>query len=164
MLDGPTDTPRQILNAESSDALRDAGYLSRSTCPGDMNGSIAEFSASVVRMTAGQRATGVTAYAVRMTDLPENSSTSDEGNLDPTDADQSTDQSTDSSTETLGGTSPGQGNLEKDPSEWVSGGDPMTEAQRSYLDTLASQAGEELPADLNKAQASEHIERLKPSS
>ena len=51
--------------------------------------------------------------------------------------------------------------LEKDPSDWVSGDDPMTPSQKSYLDTLAKQAGEELPADLNKAQASEHIDRLK---
>jgi Protein of unknown function (DUF3072) len=29
--------------------------------------------------------------------------------------------------------------LEKDPSDWVSGDDPMTTAQRSYLDTLARQ-------------------------
>jgi len=36
----------------------------------------------------------------------------------------------------------------------------MTVAQRSHLDTLAREAGEELPADLTKAQASEHIERL----
>ena len=51
--------------------------------------------------------------------------------------------------------------LQKDPSEWVSGDDPMTAAQKSYLDTLAKQAGEQLPADLSKAEASEHIERLK---
>ena len=51
--------------------------------------------------------------------------------------------------------------LEKDPSDWVSGDDPMTEAQRSYLDTLAKQAGEELPADLTKAEASQHIDRLR---
>jgi hypothetical protein len=51
--------------------------------------------------------------------------------------------------------------LEKDPSDWVSGGDPMTEAQKSYLDTLAKQAGEELPADLSKAEASQHIDRLR---
>ena len=51
--------------------------------------------------------------------------------------------------------------LQKDPSEWVSGDDPMTPAQKSYLDTLARQAGEQLPADLSKAEASEHIERLK---
>jgi hypothetical protein len=36
----------------------------------------------------------------------------------------------------------------------------MTGPQRSYLDTLAREAGEELPADLNKAQASEQIDRL----
>jgi Protein of unknown function (DUF3072) len=51
--------------------------------------------------------------------------------------------------------------LEKDPSDWVSGDDPMTTAQRSYLDTLARQAREELPADLSKAEASQHIDRLK---
>lgn len=49
----------------------------------------------------------------------------------------------------------------KDPTEWVSGDDPITDAQRSYLDTLAQQAGETLPADLTKAQASEHIDRLR---
>ena len=36
----------------------------------------------------------------------------------------------------------------------------MTGAQRSYLETLAREAGEQLPADLTKAQASEHIDRL----
>ena len=51
--------------------------------------------------------------------------------------------------------------LQKDPGDWVSGDDPMTTAQRSYLDTLARQAGEELPADLSKAEASQHIDRLK---
>jgi hypothetical protein len=51
--------------------------------------------------------------------------------------------------------------LQKDPSDWVSGDDPMTAAQRSYLDTLAKQAGEELPAELSKAEASQHIDRLK---
>jgi Protein of unknown function (DUF3072) len=51
--------------------------------------------------------------------------------------------------------------LQKDPSDWVSGDDPMTTAQRSYLDTLARQAGEELPADLSKAEASQHIDRLR---
>ena len=39
----------------------------------------------------------------------------------------------------------------KDPSEWVTGDEPMTASQRSYLDTLAREAGEELPADLTKA-------------
>ena len=64
-------------------------------------------------------------------------------------------------TETLGASSPGQGALQRDPAEWVSGDDPITPAQKSYLDTLARQAGEELPADKTKAEASQHIERLK---
>jgi Protein of unknown function (DUF3072) len=48
----------------------------------------------------------------------------------------------------------------KDPSDWVTGDEPMTSAQRSYLDTLAREAGEEIPGDLTKAQASAEIERL----
>lgn len=48
----------------------------------------------------------------------------------------------------------------KDPADWVTGDEPMTAAQRSYLDTLAREAGEEIPADITKAEASEHIERL----
>ena len=51
--------------------------------------------------------------------------------------------------------------LQKDPTDWVSGDDPITVAQRSYLDTLAKQAGEELPGNLSKAEASQHIDRLK---
>lgn len=51
--------------------------------------------------------------------------------------------------------------LQKDPTDWVSGDDPITAAQRSYLDTLAKQAGEELPGNLSKAEASQHIDRLK---
>ena len=64
--------------------------------------------------------------------------------------------------EMLGATGDAQdGNLEKDPSEWVSGDQPATEAQKSYIDTLAKQAGEQIPADLTKAEASQHIDRLK---
>ncbi|CAN5267768.1 hypothetical protein BH11ACT3_BH11ACT3_20630 [soil metagenome] len=48
----------------------------------------------------------------------------------------------------------------KDPSDWVTGDEPITAAQRSYLDTLAREAGEQIPADLTKAEASEHIDRL----
>jgi Protein of unknown function (DUF3072) len=71
------------------------------------------------------------------------------------------DRSQRSSGETIGADSPGQtGTTEKDPSEWVTGSEPMTGAQRSYLDTLAREAGEQLPADLTKAEASEHIDRL----
>jgi len=65
--------------------------------------------------------------------------------------------------EMIGATGDAQGDaaLEKDPSDWVSGDEPMTEAQKSYLDTLAKQAGAQLPANMTKAQASEHIDRLK---
>jgi len=67
--------------------------------------------------------------------------------------------------ETLGTATPGANNaLEKDPSDWVSGDDPITPSQKSYLDTLARQAGEELPADLTKAEASQHIDRLRNQS
>ena len=61
-------------------------------------------------------------------------------------------------TETLGG--PEGSSTEKDPSTWVTGGEPATGAQKSYLDTLARQAGEEISANLTKAEASENIERL----
>jgi hypothetical protein len=57
-----------------------------------------------------------------------------------------------------------EGGFERDPSDWVTGDEPMTAAQRSYLDTLAREAGEEIPADINKAEASEHIDRLQGKS
>ena len=53
------------------------------------------------------------------------------------------------------------GTTAKDPGDWVTGDEPMTGAQRSYLDTLARQAGEEIPADITKAEASEQIDRLR---
>lgn len=66
--------------------------------------------------------------------------------------------------EVLGAGSPSPDGTEKDPADWVTGDEPMTGAQRSYLDTLAREAGETLPADLTKAEASEHIERLRAAS
>jgi hypothetical protein len=53
-----------------------------------------------------------------------------------------------------------QENAEKDPDDWVTGDEPMTGPQRSYLSTLAQEAGREVPADLTKAQASELIDEL----
>lgn len=52
------------------------------------------------------------------------------------------------------------GNVQKDVDEWVTGDEPATTAQLSYLHTLAEEAGEEVPDGLSKAAASEHIERL----
>ena len=60
--------------------------------------------------------------------------------------------------QTLGGRE--GSDTQKDPSTWVTGDEPATGAQKSYIDTLARQAGEEIDADLTKAEASEHIERL----
>jgi DUF3072 family protein len=58
------------------------------------------------------------------------------------------------------GAPPAGSSTEKDPEAWVTGDEPMTGAQRSYLDTLARQAGETLSPNLTKAEASEHIDRL----
>jgi Protein of unknown function (DUF3072) len=49
---------------------------------------------------------------------------------------------------------------EKDPAEWVTGDEPATGAQKSYLETLAREAGEEVPEDLTKADASRAIDQL----
>jgi hypothetical protein len=49
---------------------------------------------------------------------------------------------------------------EKDPADWVTGDEPMTGPQESYLHTLAQEAGEEPAADLSKADASREIDRL----
>lgn len=52
--------------------------------------------------------------------------------------------------------------LAKDPEDWVTGDEPMTGAQESYLETLARQAGEDVEAgELTKAQASEKIDELR---
>ena len=49
---------------------------------------------------------------------------------------------------------------EKDPSDWVTGDEPATGPQKSYLNTLAREAGEEVPDDLSKADASRKIDEL----
>lgn len=49
-------------------------------------------------------------------------------------------------------------NTEKDPKEWVTGGEPMTGAQESYLHTLSQQSGEELNENLTKSEASQMID------
>ena len=52
-------------------------------------------------------------------------------------------------------------NLEKDPAEWKTGGEPMTGAQASYLKTLSDQASEPFDDTLTKAQASRRIDELR---
>ncbi|HEX7243711.1 MAG TPA: DUF3072 domain-containing protein [Longimicrobiaceae bacterium] len=48
----------------------------------------------------------------------------------------------------------------KDPDQWTTGDEPMTGPQRSYLHTLAQEAGEEVEDDLTKAEASKRIDEL----
>ena len=53
-------------------------------------------------------------------------------------------------------------NTEKDPDDWVSGDEPMTGAQASYLTTLCEEAKVKPPAkNLSKAEASKLIDKLK---
>ena len=54
-------------------------------------------------------------------------------------------------------------NTEKDPDDWVSGDEPMTGAQASYLKTLSEQAHEPSAFNerLTKAEASKEIDRLR---
>lgn len=52
------------------------------------------------------------------------------------------------------------GNMIKDPDRWTTGDEPMTGAQRSYLHTLAEEAGEEVDDGLTKAEASRRIDEL----
>ncbi len=53
---------------------------------------------------------------------------------------------------------------EKDPSDWVTGDEPATAPQKSYLETLAREAGEEVPDDITKADASRRIDELQEKS
>ena len=52
------------------------------------------------------------------------------------------------------------GNAEKEPDDWVTGDEPMTGAQASYLKTLSEEAQEEFDDTLTKAEASKRIDAL----
>ena len=56
-----------------------------------------------------------------------------------------------------------QSNTEKDPADWVTGGEPMTGAQASYMKTLSEIANEPEAFDesLTKAEASMRFDELK---
>ena len=55
---------------------------------------------------------------------------------------------------------PAANSPEKDVEDWVTGDEPATGPQLSYLGTLAQQAGQDVPSDLTKAQASKLIDEL----
>lgn len=51
-------------------------------------------------------------------------------------------------------------NMIKAPEDWVTGDEEMTGAQRSYLQTLCEEAGEDFDPNLTKAEASKRIDEL----
>jgi hypothetical protein len=52
--------------------------------------------------------------------------------------------------------------FERDPKQWKTGNEPMTDAQRVELEILSNQTGEPMPDEhLTKAEASEKIEELR---
>lgn len=55
-------------------------------------------------------------------------------------------------------------NAEKDPDTWTTGGEPMTGAQGSYLQTLCEETGHEFDPKINKADASKLIDELQGQS
>jgi hypothetical protein len=58
-----------------------------------------------------------------------------------------------------------QENPAKDPADWTTGGEPMTGPQRSYLQTLAREAGRDVNLDgMSKADASRLIDELQGAS
>ena len=57
-----------------------------------------------------------------------------------------------------------QSGLQRDPDEWKTGDEPMTGAQRSYLETLCRDTGEEFDETLSKADASKRIDELRERS
>ena len=54
--------------------------------------------------------------------------------------------------------------LQRDPDEWKTGDEPMTPAQRSYLETLCRDTGEQFDDTLTKADASKRIDELRARS
>ena len=58
----------------------------------------------------------------------------------------------------------GTPNIDKDPAQWVTGDEPATASQRSYLETLATESGAEVPDQLSKADASKLIDDLQDKS
>jgi len=58
-----------------------------------------------------------------------------------------------------------QENPAKDPADWVTGDEPMTGPQKSYLQTLAREAGRDVDVDgMSKVDASRLIEELQAAS
>lgn len=57
-----------------------------------------------------------------------------------------------------------QPGLQRDPDEWKTGDEPMTPAQRSYLETLSRDTDTTFDENLTKAEASKLIDELRERS
>jgi len=65
----------------------------------------------------------------------------------------------------MSGTVSPQDNPAKDPGDWTTGDEPMTGPQKSYLQTLAREAGRDVDLDgISKADASRLIDELQAAS
>ena len=65
----------------------------------------------------------------------------------------------------MSGTVSPQDNPAKDPADWTTGDEPMTGPQKSYLQTLAREAGRDVDLDgMSKADASLLIDELQAAS
>ena len=122
-----------------------------------------------VKSLGGYRLSEDVASVAAMTDMNAPEPPRDPDSAAAQDAAASSQQGTAENSQEMIGATPGSDAgrddaLQRDPQEWATGDEPMTEAQKSYLDTLAKEAGEQLPAILTKAEASEHIDRLQGKS
>ena len=61
-------------------------------------------------------------------------------------------------------TAPSPESAEKPVEQWATGSEPATGPQLSYLSTLASEAGRDVPESLTKADASILIDELQKAS
>lgn len=61
-------------------------------------------------------------------------------------------------------TTPTGGTPDKDPDTWLTGDEPATASQLSYLETLANDSGRDVPTDVTKAEASKLIDELQDES
>ena len=57
-----------------------------------------------------------------------------------------------------------ESNTIKHPDDWTTGDEPMTGAQRSYLNTLAEEAHVAVDDELTKAEASKKIDELQEAT
>ena len=55
-------------------------------------------------------------------------------------------------------------NQQKNPKDWVTGDEPMTGAQASYLKTLSEESNETFDDSLSKGEASKRIDALRQRS